>query len=120
MCVVCCVLCVCCVVWCVCVVCCMMCAVGTQRDVFGPKNGILPKSLKLPQNNFITSLQTKKWQGLVKKRTLYCPKTEMSTDGGTDGGTDMLIAIPFGFLPRGKKYIKFAKMTFQIPPQNGT
>ena len=32
---------------------------GTQRAVFGPKNGISPKLLKLPQNNFITSLQTK-------------------------------------------------------------
>ena len=31
---------------------------GTQRAIFGPKNGILPKSLKLPQNNSITSLQT--------------------------------------------------------------
>ena len=116
----------------------------TQRDVFGPKNGISPKSLKLPQNKFITSLQTKngdiwwrntpcteknvkfqeiayfrytarrflsqkwdfakivktstrqlynkptnqKWQGLVKKRTLYYPKTERSRDGGRDGGTD--------------------------------
>ena len=32
---------------------------GTQRAVFGPKSGILPKSLKLPQNSFITSLKTK-------------------------------------------------------------
>ena len=32
---------------------------GTQRAVFGPKNGISPKSLKLPQNNFITSPKTK-------------------------------------------------------------
>ena len=33
---------------------------GTHCDVFGPKNGISSKSLKLPQNNFITSLQTNK------------------------------------------------------------
>ena len=32
---------------------------STQRAVFGPKNWILPKSLKLPQNNFIPSPKTK-------------------------------------------------------------
>ena len=28
-----------------------------------------------------------KWQGLVKKRTLYCTKTEMSTDGHAHSNT---------------------------------
>ena len=32
---------------------------STHFRVFGPKSGISPKSLKLPQDNFITSLQTK-------------------------------------------------------------
>ena len=77
---------------------------GTQRAVFGPKNGISPKSLKIPQNNFITSLQTKNgkdwWRNApCTAQKLKCPRS----DGRTDGQTDMLIAIPFGFLPRGKK-----------------
>ena len=50
----------------------------TQRAVFGPKNGISPKSLKLPQNNFIISLKKQKWCYLVKKHTLQQEKCEIS------------------------------------------
>ena len=32
-----------------------------------------------------------------------------NVDAVTDGGTDMLIAIPFGFLPRGKNDNIFVK-----------
>ena len=58
---------------------------GTQRAVFGPKNGISPKSLKLPQNNFITSLQTKNGEDWWKNapctaRKLKCLQTEGQTD----------------------------------------
>ena len=65
------------------------------------------KIVKTSTKQLYNKPTNQKWQNLDEKRALHCPKTEMSTDGGTDGGTegqtDMLIAIPFGFLPRGKK-----------------
>ena len=48
---------------------------GTNLGVFEPKKGIFPKSLKLPQNSLITSLQTKNGKHWWKKRSLHCLKT---------------------------------------------